>query len=496
MTPLHKILLITLIAFIASCGSEKENSSRKLELTPPVIELAATLSFFERESIHINANVSSNNGGITYSWLQIKGQQVEFETDKHTLSFTTFDVIESEEVLFELTVSDSNELSSKKQIAINILPIDLEDIKHSFLDSRMQECIDNIIHQNERITIPQLTEFKCKRKESYTDTKSFFTYIQNTDGLEKLSNLKHLTLDLNNTWGEATVDVNVSNDANIIELNIIGNIGKLELENQDKLSILNLSGYQIQDLNFGKSTSLKSMSIYTETFVDIEFPLLEQLNTLRTNRTELFDSVHKASLKELTLDNLNTIDLSELRSLNSITLNEFRGSSLSFIENNILSEISITQAYNLTELLIKPSIPMKNLSMHWSQIDNLDFADLEQLKTLSLDYNYKLVNISFPTQSNLTSLTFHNNNLLETLNIKEQTKLIDAFISNNQLLKKIEFPINSKIQELHLMNNQIPTINIDNLSELKFLDISGNPLTEETKVYLKSKITENLTIIF
>lgn len=123
MNLVKSVLAVSIsLALLSGCGSDVDDKPNELDKpinTAPIINVNDT-AVVEKQAVSISATVE-DEGPVTYFWSQNSGLSVTLEnTDTQTVSFVAPSVSEDEKISLNLTVTDSEGLTSEKNIVVDI----------------------------------------------------------------------------------------------------------------------------------------------------------------------------------------------------------------------------------------------------------------------------------------------------------------------------------------------------------------------------------------
>lgn len=222
----------------------------------------------------------------------------------------------------------------------------------SFVDDNFYKCIIDELNSNKVNNISNrgydyvVTEGELSQitKISYNHNTPSRNAIRNLTGLEKLTNLKELSL----VYNEVT-EINVSSLVN--------------------LETLKLDRNQITSIDLSHNAELKYLSINNNKISTIDL----------SNNKQLY-YIHLGG------NNLSSIDLSQNINLTDLYLysNQLTAIDLS---NNTKLKLLLIQNNNLTSLDVSMLSMLNNINAHYNKIKNLDLRNNKNLKTIVIGNN-------------------------------------------------------------------------------------------------------------
>ncbi|WP_448565370.1 PKD domain-containing protein [Thalassotalea ganghwensis] len=470
------IFSLTLIsAALIGCGGSNTNSQPDVEPpvvvqnSAPIIEDFSAYLVTERDSLTVIASASDSDGTIvSYSWSQTAGTNVESLTfDGQTLSFSAPAIWETEDLTFELTVTDDDEAVTLK--SFNVTVEAYENItEQTFTDPGLRECVVGSVDVDLGLTAIDCQRIKI---DSLNDLRQF-------NQLERISivdaGLKDLDF-LNAPFTKLShVDFSNNYISDLSPLSEHDGIVSLELANNsvwdispiaslNDLEVLDLSNNAFFETVFGdiiKSlTKLKTLKLnylskgmfqYTTVVVDIE--ALENLSNLTylSLNGNIAENLHKlGGLEQLKHLEVSGLYYSALDGLNFLSkMNDLEHLDVSFTDGvTDLSDLSYSpklKSLDIRDVSASDFTPLKNLT---------------QLKSLKVSGNYLPMGVNAESFSNLAEL--------ETLVIR------DGFLTNASKLSEMTNLTYLSMQYLGLTNIDF----VSSLLALEYLDFTGNDIS-------------------
>ncbi|REL27727.1 hypothetical protein DXX93_14950 [Thalassotalea euphylliae] len=124
MIKLSKSLVaVALSSYLSACGSSSDDDASAV-VEPanqaPIISLEAVTGQ-EKQPIEVSANVSDDGTIASYQWSQVSGSEVALSgADSTTISFTAPAVDSPQDLIFALTATDDQGLSSRAEVTVAI----------------------------------------------------------------------------------------------------------------------------------------------------------------------------------------------------------------------------------------------------------------------------------------------------------------------------------------------------------------------------------------
>ena len=339
-----------------------------------------------------------------------------------------------------LKIYDSNGLLIEVKLTVFI--------NDKFNDSVLHECV--------------LREYTKVNKGATDLNNADFSLISNlscgtvpgtifdTKGIELLTNLK--TLNLQN---EAIETIDLSNNPLLTNLYLANNnIKNIDLSNNSKLEYLDLpynkienAGDIILNLDFDTNTNTVLNTLNLEGNLLTEFKV---------------DSLQGIKYLLLTNNRINSVDISQNKTLLSISL------SL----NNLKSSEDIVWG-DLTKL--------RTVDLSLNELDNIDLSTLVNLTALNLFHNdlsfskSKLKGLDLSKNTKLTTLLLASTNI-EELDLSRNNLISDITLIGNKKLKTVNFNNNSVEFYGFVIGNGIEKIDLYNAKEFGGFYLYGNKL--------------------
>ena len=208
-------------------------------------------------------------------------------------------------------------------------------------------------------------------------------------------------------------------------------ITSIDLSNNKKLTVLNLTGSKVTSLDLSNNTDLVTINC--------------------------------AQLK--TLESINVKKCSKLIKL--------------YLADNKLAELDVTQ---------NPSL--KELSCNNNQLTRLDLSKNTALTKLWVGKNSNLTSLDLSNNTNLTYLSIDNNNMLE-LKVSMLPKLQTLYCLNNKLTS-LDLSKNTALTFLSCYSNQLTSLDLTNNTSLKELYCYKNNISS---LALPSAATSKIAIV-
>jgi len=285
-------------------------------------------------------------------------------------------------------------------------------------------------------------------------------------------------------------NLNLNYNPNLKKLILFkNNIGNLNLSNVPNLESLNLNWNPSQLPNFYQVPKLKSLHLGGGIYSSIDLSILPLLEEFSVQ-----GSIYSYPINNLNINNPTLKKLS-IHSTNIVNLN--------LINATNLEELTVSQNKQLVGLNVDNNIKLKKISLNQNNFSSINLNNNRELENLTIyENNFNTIdlrnnpNLTYLnlSQNNLTSLDLHNNNLLRQLNVKNNN--LESLILNAQTLTSINAS-NNKLSSLNLnniggiagninlKNNKLTNLDLRNFSQVYDLDVSDNLLKE---LYLPNNI--------
>ena len=240
------------------------------------------------------------------------------------------------------------------------------------------------------------------------------------------------------------------------------NINSVNLENNEKLAVLELQKNKINGLDLSQCKALENLNLSENKLYSIKLSENKNLKSLDLshNKIESID-LSQQSLNRLNLasNDLTQIDLANKKSLRTLDLSDNYLSVLSFDTMNLKS---LNLADNLFQNLRLPGIS-------FSGYDNLDLNFSDNKSLSSIQYNGSI--------ENLWKLNITNTKLGKMLAyIPEMTQLKDLDADNcNANIDRLEFR-SQILKEISVNDNRIKELRFNDCPELARIEAKNNPI--------------------
>ena len=285
-------------------------------------------------------------------------------------------------------------------------------------------------------------------------------------------------------------NLNLNYNPNLKKLILFNNnISNLNLSNVPNLESLNLNWNPSQLPNFYQVPKLKSLHLGGGIYSSIDLsilPLLEEFSVQGSIYSYPINNlnINNPTLKKLSIHSTNIVNLNLINApnLEELTVSQNKQLVGLNVDNNIKLKKISLNQNNFSSINLNNNRELENLTIYENNFNTIDLRNNPNLTYLNLSYN------------NLTSLDLHNNNILRQLNVKNNN--LESLILNAQTLTNINAS-NNKLSSLNLnniggiagninlKNNKLTNLDLRNFSQVYDLDVSDNLLKE---LYLPNNI--------
>lgn len=509
----------TLKFSFTATDNEGAQSADSVEVFVDIEDVAPSVSagdeqlVFAPGQIILTGSATANNGGhiASYQWTQISGTPVNIENVNSEVASFDLPISTTDEVLiFKLIATDNAGASAYATtnvvVSSNALLSEL-----TIPDNELNRCV-KYINGNQQLTyVHEVTEVYCKYDVEADNG------IVSLEGLEKLFNLRSLTIDdpatieatqfdrLSNLSALTYLTLDYSSIEDLSGLNNLIMLESLSLRylNNLKLSelspinqlvnlrVFDLSGHNLTtNLNFENYNKLEKLVLRGNNIENIQsLSPLHQLNTLWLEDNRVTDISPLSNLQNLTNLEINRNKITT--GLNSLYLPNL--TKLDVSHNEITDIVNITKNFPVITALNlsnNPLLQVSGISGH-QQLVRLDLNetsiktlpsinDLPKLEEVFIQANPGLTQID--TLSNLPSLVTLrlNDNQLELIPEITNTPEIEEITLSGNIISSIPKLNNmNKLKTLNLLNNQIDSIASDSdLPSLFALDLGNNNISD------------------
>ncbi len=193
---------------------------------------------------------------------------------------------------------------------------------------------------------------------------------------------------------------------------------------------------------------------------------------------------------ELSRNQLKTLDVSANTKLRVLKVSENALTELDISSNTALENLWAV-SNRLRVLDTHTNIALTDLYIFYNQLTSLDLQTNTALTNLHVSYN-RLTSLDLHANTDLTTVSAAGNKL-SILDISSNRALYRLSVSDNRLTS---LDVSTHVLEwLDVRNNQLTTIRIKDAEKFAFLDVSNNPYTVETQVYLHELFTNLVPVL-
>ena len=374
----------------------------------------------------------------------------------------------------------------------------------AFLDDNFYKCVVDAYNDKTGSSVSYTTSMTDNKLLTITklDCNGYSTSleekIENTQGIEKMSNITDLNLSNNNIKS-----INLNNLIKLSHLRLSdysyvkgdNEISTIDLSKNTNLSYVYLEGLGLNELNLTTLTNLFGADLSNNNLANIDLSNNNKMSSLdiSNNNFELLNVSNLVNLSILDVSNnqLNNLNVTKNVKLTDLSIGNsgesFHGSEVLYnpTGNNITS-IDLKQNTLLTSLDISAN-PITNLDVskntkltYFAAVDslvtNIDFSKMLDIRILHLG-NIPLNEINLSLNKNIVNLYIINTNITE-LNLSTLSKLTQLNVVNNKYMTEFSIESLSSLHYLYLSNNALSKLNIPSSNTLEFLDLSNNNLTD------------------
>jgi len=272
------------------------------------------------------------------------------------------------------------------------------------------------------------------------------------------------------------------------------------VENLLNLSMLDLSGNQLTNLNVSMLTSLNSLYCDDNQLYSLLVPSnsLQVLSCDDNLQLANLDLGGCANLRSLSCNNdglMTTLDLSSCKGIQSVdcgynalmALNVSGCAALQILGcgNNLMSDLDVSTCTNL-----------RVLRCEFNNITNLDLSACTNLQSISCDDNAslnvlklgsvlctnlscargELTGLDLQKCPNLLSLDYSGNQI-NSLDLTQCSSL-QSLSCNNNGIDSLDVSSCGNLVSLSCTNNNLTTLNLQNCSGLQFIDVESNHISD------------------
>lgn len=126
-------------------------------------------------------------------------------------------------------------------------------------------------------------------------------------------------------------------------------------------------------------------------------------------------------------------------------------------------------------------VALRHLELGQNDLTSVNVAPLTRLRSLSV-FDNQLSSIDVTRNTLLEELSLDSNNLT-VIDLSQNAQLAELWLSENQL-SSLDLSQNAQLNEIFIFDNNITNIVLDNNFPLLNLNISNNPIDDDTRTYL------------
>jgi len=348
------------------------------------------------------------------------------------------------------------------------------------------------------------------------NNSSITTLILNDNNLNSINlgllpNLTYLDLESNDI-----TKLDLSNNHNVSTLKLDGNpLKSLDLSGNIALTKFwwgNSSAHtKLDSINLSGMTALNDLLLSGNDFSELDLrntPALKKVN-LSNNGLTFLNLSNNLELESLDLneENLNNLDLHNNDKLNSLNLKNAKFDKLDLTNNKLLTSLYLTKseignldlsgANNLRKfetrewypniknvintLVLKDVTNLTNLNLYYANVNKLDLSDATSLKYFEVPKGLEDLSLSNMIIEYFSSTDGN----LKKVNINNMPQLKNLDLENNSI-NEFKIDNTSNLNTLYLNNNNLSSIDLSKMPSLKRGELSNNSLS---KINLKNNIS-------
>ena len=260
----------------------------------------------------------------------------------------------------------------------------------------------------------------------------------------------------------------------------IGNNKSLDFSNNLSLKDVTVRTCGLTNVNIANNVLLENVDFSNNDLYNLNLnynPNLKSLGLFKNNISNLNLS-NVPNLESLDLNwNLSQLpNFHQVPKLKSLHLGGGRYSSLDLSILPLLEEFYVQERYGYTINNLNINNPtLKKLSIHSTNIVNLNLINAPNLEELTVSQNKQLVGLNVDNNIKLKKISLNQNNF-SSINLNNNRELEDLAIYGNDF-NNIDLRNNDKLKSLQIIKTNISTINLENNPNLTYLNLSQNNLT-------------------
>ena len=279
--------------------------------------------------------------------------------------------------------------------------------------------------------------------------------------LGTISNLKKFYFDISGPRNIANnKSLDFSNNLSLKDVTVRScGLTNVNIANNVLLENVDFSNNDLYNLNLNYNPNLKSLGLFKNNISNLNLSNVPNLESLDLNW----------NLSQLP-------NFHQVPKLKSLHLGGGRYTSLDLSILPLLEEFYVQERYGYTINNLNINNPtLKKLSIHSTNIVNLNLINAPNLEELTVSQNKQLVGLNVDNNIKLKKISLNQNNF-SSINLNNNRELEDLAIYENNF-NTIDLRNNNKLKSLQIIKNNISTINLENNPNLTYLNLSHNNLT-------------------
>lgn len=250
-------------------------------------------------------------------------------------------------------------------------------------------------------------------------------------------------------------------------------ITSIDLSNNKKLTVLNLTGSKVTSLDLSNNTELATINC-------------GQLKTLESINVQKCSNLKKLYLAD---NKLTELDVTQNPSLQLLSCNNNQLTRLDLSKNTALTKLWVGKNSNLTSLDLSNNTNLEYLSIDNNNMLELKVSMLPKLQTLYC-LNNKLTSLDLSKNTALTLLSCYSNHLT-SLDLTNNTSLKELYCYKNNI-SSLALPsaATSKIAIVNASNNALASLNLDG-----FTNINGSVANQRRRMMLYTDGTDAYMLV-
>lgn len=257
------------------------------------------------------------------------------------------------------------------------------------------------------------------------------------------------------------------------------------------LSYLNIADNNLNAIDLSALSFLETLDFSTNVLLELDLTGNPALKYLKGHNNYNFQHVDLSNCAELvsiecTSNQLQTLDLRANTKLKNIGISIRNVPTFDLSKNTLLESLSISEAYQITELDLSQNTNLSFLRAdHTQKLDSLDLTANKALKEVILQNGRALEFLNLQGLEDLEVVTTASSRRLTDLQMEGCYNLTNLNCSSNNL-DSLNFSNHKRLKRININRNKFTKIDISNLdslsrfncayNELQTLDLSNNPL--------------------